>query len=197
MNYSSNLIKTKTLFRGDDNLFKEQVKKVEVYGEYGCGESTKWVLRNTNSYVISVDTSHDWINKVKENISIEQRSRLLIHHTYLGKLGNWGTPLDYSRADFFSDYTNFLFTQIKQPELILIDGRFRVCCFLTCLKFAKEGTIIIFDDYINRKKYHFVEKYVPRKETCGYQSMFEIPSKNNLDFEELNKDIKKFRKVMK
>ena len=50
--YSPNI-----LFDGDDSLFKDELSKVGVYGEYGCGKSTKWVLDNTSSKVISVDTS--------------------------------------------------------------------------------------------------------------------------------------------
>ena len=29
------------LFDGDDLLFQNEVEKVDVYGEYGCGKSTK------------------------------------------------------------------------------------------------------------------------------------------------------------
>jgi hypothetical protein len=44
------------------------------------------------------------------------------------------------------------------PELILIDGRFRVGSFLTSYQRAIPGTIILFDDYYSRPEYHFVEK---------------------------------------
>ena len=47
----------------------------------------------------------------------------------------------------------------KSPKLVIVGGRFRVCYFLTSLKFAEEGTKILFDDYANRPHYHFVEKY--------------------------------------
>ena len=33
-------------------------------------------------------------------------------------------------------------------DCVLVDGRFRVCCFLTSLKNAEQGTRIIFDDYV-------------------------------------------------
>ena len=82
------------------------------------------------------------------------------------------------------------------PKLVLVDGRFRVCCFLTSLKFAKEGTKIIFDDYIDRPYYHFVEKYLPREMECGRQCLFIVPSKSKIDMNELNKDIDSFRNVM-
>ena len=79
---------------------------------------------------------------------------------------------------------------------MLIDGRFRVCCFLTSLKFAKEGTKIIFDDYTTRRHYHIVEEHVSRAETCGRQCLFIVPPKSEIDFERLQKDIDAFRNVM-
>ena len=71
------------LFRGDDSLFKEIVKNANIYGEYGCGNSTKWVLKNTSSKIISVDTDDAWIKYVKKenNSNIH---RLNIYHCNLG-----------------------------------------------------------------------------------------------------------------
>ena len=183
------------LFDGDDALFKDEVKNVDVYGEYGCGKSTKWVLNNTSADVLAVDTSNEWVGAVK-NDNESNNYRLTIHHSNLGKVGGWGRPLSYEMIDSFSDYTDFLWKQKKTPKLVLVDGRFRVCCFLTSLKFAEEGTTILFDDYTNRPQYHFVEKYVSRFKECGRQCMFVVPSKADIDMVELEKDIVSFRNVM-
>jgi hypothetical protein len=184
-----------SLFDGNDSLFKEEIKKVGLYGEYGCGKSTKWVLNNTAANVIAVDTSSEWVDAVKKD-NESNNDRLNIHHSDLGDVGGWGIPLSYEKIDFFSDYTDFLWKQKKTPKLVLVDGRFRVCCFLTSLKFAEEGTKILFDDYTNRSHYHFVEKYVSRFKECGRQCMFVVPSKAEIDMVELEKDIVSFRNVM-
>ena len=60
------------------------------------------------------------------------------------------------------------------PDLVLIDGRFRVFCFLTTVKLAPVGTKILFDDYINRPLYHVVEEFCEKIETCGRQALFEV-----------------------
>lgn len=123
--------------------------------------------------------------------------RLNIHHLDLGPVGKWGRPLSYRYYENFNDYTDYLWRQTLKPDLVLIDGRFRVCCMLTCLKYADEGTRIIFDDYINRPYYHeFVEKYVNRHNECGRQCLFIVPPKSSLDICSLNKDIELFRFVM-
>lgn len=183
------------LFDGDDSLFKNEVKEVDVYGEYGCGKSTNWVLENTSAHVISVDTSGEWIDAVIRGNN-NHKTRLNIHHSHLGEVVEWGRPLNYERKDHFSDYTDYIWKQNVTPKLVLVDGRFRVCSFLTSLKFAEEGTKIIFDDYTNRPYYHFVEKYVNRKKEFGRQCMFVVPPKAEIDIVELNRDIDSFRNVM-
>jgi hypothetical protein len=183
------------LFSRDDVLFKRVLKNVKIYGEYGCGKSTVWVLRNTSAQVLSVDTSAYWINEVcKDNV--ENQARLMIRRIDLGDVGDYGYPIDYSKCDFFNLYTDFLWNQDEKPSVVLIDGRFRVCCFLTSLKFADEGTHIIFDDYMNRPGYHIVEKYVDKVEHCGRQCLFIVPSPQEIDLNSLEKDINNFRYVM-
>ena len=187
--------KKQSLFGGDNFLFKKSIEGIKIYGEYGCGLSSKWILNNTSSKVISVDSSKEWVKKVKK-ITKNHESRLIINHVDLGKVGSWGRPISYEKSYKFSDYTDYIWKQQEKPELVLIDGRFRVCCFLTSLKFADPGTKIIFDDYVNRPYYHFIEKYVSRINECGRQCLFIVPSKSQIDIDALNKDIDAFRFVM-
>jgi hypothetical protein len=102
-----NSVLPNVLFDGDDILFKDEVKKVDVYGEYGCGKSTKWVLNNTSTDVIAVDTSSEWVGAVKKD-NESNNDRLNIHHSNLGEVGGWGRPLSYEKIDSFSDYTDFM-----------------------------------------------------------------------------------------
>ena len=183
------------LFEGDDTLFKNSLKKITLYGEYGCGKSTKWVLNNTAAMVVSVDTSSEWVKEVQSD-NVDNNHRLEINYVNLGNIGNWGLPIDYSKQDRFSVYTDYIWQQKEKPSVVLIDGRFRVCCFLSSLKFAEEGTKIIFDDYTDRPHYHFVEKYVSREIECGRQCLFVVPEKSKINFDELEEDINLFRYVM-
>lgn len=183
------------LFDGDNALYKHYVKNSNVYFEYGVGASTKFVLEETNARVIAVDTSKSWINSVMTT-SKNHLSRATIIHVDLGELVSWGRPKGYSKAENFSDYTNIIWEQNFDPDLVLIDGRFRVCCFLTCLKKAKPGTWIIFDDYVERSHYHFVEKYLKPTEICGRQALFRTPDRPQFELESLDSDIESFRFVM-
>ena len=117
-----------TLFDGDDEIFKNILKTASVYGEYGCGQSTKWVVDNVDCMVLSVDTSSDWVSRIKA-ATPKGRRHVEIHHVDLGAVGGWGRPLSYEKVDHFSAYTDWLWQQRNKPDVILIDGRFRVCCF--------------------------------------------------------------------
>ena len=59
---------------------------------------------------------------------------------------------------------------------------------------AKEGSVIIFDDYMNRPHYHVVEEVLEVYENCGRQAVFKVPKVFNKQLaEEL---LKKFIYVM-
>ena len=195
-NISNNKLKTNNiLFENDDTLFKKYLMKSHVFAEYGCGQSTYWVLKNTTAQILSVDTSIDWIKTIKQS-KVYDEQKIKLKYIDVGKVENWGFPIDYSKRDSFIDYTNCAWKQNLIPDTVLIDGRFRVCCFFTCLKFAKEGTIIIFDDYFDRPYYHIVENYLEVHQKCGRQAIFKILNKEKFDSKTIDAEIKNFRHVL-
>ena len=183
------------LFDGDDSLFKDLLKNSKNYGEYGCGLSTEWVLNNTNANILSVDSSKEWIDKISSK-NVEYKKRLKLQHIDLGKVENWGRPVGYEKSYNFINYFNWIWTQDILPDTVLIDGRFRVCCFLTSIKYANENTKILFDDYNNRPYYHVVEKFVKKEQTCGRQALFIVKNKNDINIDLLNIEINNFHYVM-
>lgn len=169
------------LFDGDDLLFKELGRKCKVYYEYGCGKSTEWMIRSTQAHVFAVDTSFEWISKVRRYAGEFAPDRLNLLHIDVGRLGAWGRPLDYSKRSHFRSYINHFWARAISPDLVLIDGRFRVSCFLMSVRNAERGTKILFDDYVNRPHYHLVEEFVPLVEVCGRQALFEVSKNFNHD----------------
>jgi len=181
-------MKDRTLFDGDDYLFKKYLSNCKIYFEYGVGQSTIWVLENTECIIISVDTDKNWINKV----SIPKyKKRIKINWINLGDLGNWGRPKTYKYRNRFFDYIKNVWDFSIKADVILIDGRFRVACFLFSLLNAKSSSLIIFDDYITRPQYHVVEEILKYDEKCGRQAVFRVPNFYNKDLAQklLNKFI--------
>ena len=137
------------LFDGYSQLFKNNLSSETIYGEYGCGQSTFYILKNFDIPVYSVDSSKQWVNKIK--INNENNNNLSINYVNIGNVSknSWGRPDDYSVRDNFINYANDIWNRELKPNLILIDGRLRVLCFLVSLKKCNSGTKIIFDDYVD------------------------------------------------
>jgi len=57
---------------------------------------------------------------------------------------------------------------------VLVDGRFRVACFLASILSITEDTTIFFDDYVDRDYYHVVEEIIKPNRFCGRQAIFEV-----------------------
>jgi len=183
------------LFEGDDALFKKHIINVDTYGEYGVGNSTIWVSSNTNSQIISVETDINWLKEVKTKIgNIQNSNRFELGLIDLGEVSDWGTPKSYDKRNNIIKYIQYIWTKSSKPDLILIDGRFRVACFLMCLIKAKEGTKIIFDDYVDRKYYHIVEDFLNPAEFSTRQALFIVPKK--LNKKKIQEYLEKFLFVM-
>ena len=185
------------LFGGYNDLFKKSLSSRSIYGEYGCGKSTFYVLENFDIPILSVDSSEFWINKIKKK---NKNINLHINYVNIGNVEDeehgWGMPDDYSMRENFIDYANNIWTREQKPNVILIDGRLRVLCFLISLKYCSSGSKIIFDDYINRKHYHIVEELIKPCSNDGRQALFEVNDKNKIDMDKLEFLINKFNYIL-
>jgi hypothetical protein len=185
----------KELFDGYSQLFKNNLSSQSIYGEYGCGISTFYVLENFDIPVLSVDSSKYWINKIKKN---NKNNNLDINYVNIGnvKEDSWGRPDDYSMRENFINYANNIWNRKQKPNVVLIDGRLRVLCFLVSLKNCNPGTKIIFDDYMKRKHYHIVEELIKPSSNDGRQCLFEVDDKKNIDMNNLDFLINKFNYIL-
>ena len=183
-----------SLFDGDDAIFKSVAKKSLFYGEYGCGASTLWLDGNADLRIKGVDSSKDWIdfvlNKVGRSTDID-----LIWIDF-GPLGKWGRPISYEKDHNIINYLEYIWRGEDKPDLVLIDGRFRVACFLTSLLHSNEGALIIFYYYRHRAHYHIVERFLKPTEYCGRQALFMVPSSAELDYSQIREMRDKFIYVM-
>jgi len=161
------------LFDGDDLLFKKLITTSKTYGEYGVGKSTRWVLNNSQASILAVDSSQAWIDVVRTGN--ETAKRLDIQWIDLGTLGWAGRPVSYEKRDQFWAYIESIWNRDQRPDLVLVDGRFRVACFLYSLATGTPDTHLLFDDYTDRPEYHLVEEFIKPVQTCGRQALFIIP----------------------
>ena len=156
--------------------FRQALAGAKVYLEYGAGSSTEFVSREYSCSIRSVETSEVWCSVVRNRIGTSAH----VVHVDLGETGDWGRPLTYRKRDNFITYFEAGFENGYSPDTILIDGRFRVACFLTSLLHASPGTLIVFDDYPDRPHYHVVEEMLEPLAVNQRQAIFERPKELDL-----------------
>ena len=160
-------------------LFKNLVKNSHNYLEFGCGGSTNYVLKNTDATTVtSVDSDNIWIDDVLNSLNESEKERLLIRYCDIGPVGAWGVPKNKSNFENWWRYMTtpweLAHTNSIKPDLVLVDGRFRVASFLYSLLAAQDGITILFDDYLERPEYFVVEKYCNLTGKAGRMGIFTV-----------------------
>jgi len=158
------------------NYFKNRLQNSQYFLEYGCGGSTVYACNEPHiRKVISVDTDPSWIEKIK-NETLDKSSKLIINHIDLGEVGDWGAPKTTIKFRDFYKYPTTPWLNAKKlkvvPDTVLIDGRFRVACFLSSLLAARVGTTLIFDDYFDRPQYFVAEEFCSIELKVGRAAVF-------------------------
>lgn len=165
--------------KGLDRL-RLSFSKCSNYLEYGSGGSTLMACEHALDSIISVDSDKFWIDKVESKINKSDKF-ISINYCDIGPVKDWGIPADHSG---FKNYWRYAVTPWKiaidnhvQPDLVFIDGRFRVACFIYSWITASEGTIILFDDYSVRPEYHVIERFCIPVSTHGRLAEFLVTAK--------------------
>jgi hypothetical protein len=166
---------------------KRYLDGCDVYLEYGCGGSTLFAGQIGVRTIYSVESNGEWMRRIQAAYDRRFAAKgltLLTLHAEIGPTGAWGHPTDPVHASKWPGYAIapwLLLAQRQQsPRVVLIDGRFRVACFLTTLAAATTGTIILFDDYVDRPHYHVVEAHCPRLVTHGRMAVFRVAENHDI-----------------
>jgi len=169
------------------NVLKKTLSESKNYLEYGVGGSTVLASSFPLESIISVDSDIKWIDKVKSEID-DTGKFISLEYCDIGEVRDWGIPINYNG---FKNYWKYItqpwrIAKINQiiPDVILIDGRFRVACFLYTLTKVSSETVILFDDYTNRTEYSTIERFLMPIATHGH--MAEFKGGYNLDSEILD-----------
>lgn len=145
--------------------------------EFGSGGSTVAASRITGAEAISVESDKAWCDMMrdwfKEHPPI---AKLDLIHADIGPTREWGYPKTDTHWRQYPDYpfAPWLKHPEFQPDVVLIDGRFRVGCFIATLLSIKKSCTILFDDYEDRPAYHVVEEFSPVVERAGRMTKFRV-----------------------
>lgn len=162
--------------------FLNRIGSAKSYLEYGAGASTL-LASDASIPTISIESDHNYADAVRAALPKGHKTKIIAAN--IGRTGHWGYPLwtfktkgalrrwrTYPEAGVHELANNVTF-----PDLVLIDGRFRVACCLTVVRAAIEHdceTQILFDDYALRPQYSVVEQALGAPESVGRSRIFNI-----------------------
>lgn len=145
--------------------------------EYGSGGSTVLAARSTTADVLSIESDPVWAENMTTFLASKNLGgdRVKIHWSDVGPTGKWGYPKDQSK---FRKYPSYAFCPWEDfdvsPDVVLIDGRFRLACFAATLLFVKKPTTVLFGEYAVRKAYQPAGQFAQPVKTMGRMSKFVI-----------------------
>jgi len=158
-------------------LVKERYAAASVILEYGSGGSTLLAAGEKGKTIFSVESDKDWSAKLGRYFKAHPpEANVVLHTVDVGPTGEWGMPLDSSGWKKYHEYPLSVWDRpdFTHPDLILIDGRFRAACFVSAALRISRPTVVLWDDYVNRKSYHEVERWVRPTSFHGRLARFDL-----------------------
>lgn len=144
--------------------------------EYGSGGSTILAAEQSGTTVFSTESDRDWCKKMEDWFHHNPpKGKVFMTHVDIGQTKEWGHPVDNSKILHFINYPMSIWQHpaLIHPDVVLIDGRFRVACFVATLMHINRPTTILFDDYSDRPRYHVVEEFCKPTRHVGRMAIFE------------------------
>ncbi len=143
--------------------------------EYGTGGSTVVAGEMDGKTVFSVESAADWFKMMGDWFAANPASGTMnLHHANIGKTRQWGFPVDHAHVGRWAGYPNSVWDRpdFRHPDVVLIDGRFRLACALTTLFRITRPVTVLIDDYVGRPRYAQIETLVGPPEMAGRMARF-------------------------
>jgi hypothetical protein len=128
------------LFEGEHRLMEAAMASAQGrnYLEFGLGGSTLAAIRAGFAQVVAVDTSLEWVAAARGHADVAPRiadGSVTLIHADIGPTRSWGFPASRERLDQWPDYIRAPWAEWSRrgalPDLVYVDGRFRVACCLS------------------------------------------------------------------
>ncbi len=145
--------------------------------EYGSGGSTVLAGDMVGKSVFSVESDKKWATMMRDwFVSNPPASKVEVIWADIGPTKEWGHPKDDRAWKRYGRYPLAVWDRedMAHPDVVLVDGRFRLGCVLATAFRITRPVTLLFDDYLRRKHYHTVEDYVGVPEITGRMARFEI-----------------------
>ena len=153
----------------------KRLRSAKLFLEFGSGGST--VLANRLGVPsVTVESDRFYAAVVRKLLPSPRRAKILTPR--MGVTREWGMPI-FGKARKGPRYVRAPFDQLKGdfPDLVFVDGRYRVACVLETARQAAEArrkATVLLDDYDQRPSYHVLEKHLGKPERVGRAASFLI-----------------------
>jgi hypothetical protein len=176
-----------------NNYFKKNLIKCNYYLEFGSGNSTI-LAKQLNKKFRSIESDKSFYRFMRSK-KIKD-----ILYSDLGPTRYYSIPILPSfllknKIEKYADQIkDFVLVFNKLPDLVLVDGRFRVFVVLKIINFClsrKEmvNTIIILDDFKYREDYHILKKIL-KINLVGRLGVIKLNKKTQIEKKKLSKFMK-------
>lgn len=163
-------------------LLKRHYASSRVILEFGCGGSTK-IAADTDAYKIyAVESDSNWIEKCSEIPEIKIRlnnNSLKFFHAFIGETISYGRPANKDGLAQWPAYSCGIWSMMGTdiPDVVLIDGRFRMSCLLQSLLRCPSETRLLVHDFWSRPAYRDALRYTDVLESASDLAIL-LPKKN-------------------
>ena len=135
---------------------------------------------------ISVESDRFYAAAVRGALPSPEKAIIVVPR--MGITGEWGMPL-LGKERKGPRYVCAPFGELRNafPDLIFVDGRYRVACVLECAReaaAAKKTATVLMDDYEGRPAYHVLEQFLGKPERIGRAASF-IVGENPVSHEDV------------
>jgi hypothetical protein len=166
-----------TMPMAEADALRSALEPAHVVLEYGSGGSTVLAAQMLGKTVFSVESDANWLAKMQGYFAANPpHATVHLHHGDIGPTRDWGHPADDSQFRKWPDYPNSVWARpdFSHPDLVLIDGRFRVACLLSVMFKITRPVTVLFDDYLDRMSYHAVETMIRPSAMIGRMARFDV-----------------------
>ena len=170
-------VPTPTLPAEVEDLVRGLMRRATAYLEYGSGASTLMAAEEGVARTISVESDRAWAEAMTALVAERGLSdRVTVHWADIGPTRKWGKPADQAAWTRWHRYPLGVWDlpDLPQPDLVLIDGRFRAACLLATLYRTRAPVTALIDDAWRRGVVRHLRPFATPVRRVGRMAVYEL-----------------------
>jgi len=174
-NMTTELVKDSGWTQQAKDYLIDQLTQAEVVLQYGCASSEIVCNESHVKTVLAVDANKAVCDEIYTLIDVKEKLHLM--YADIGSLDESGKqPISVEHFKLYHQYMIFPWAladkYASMPDLVIIDGHFKVASFFYSLICAPENTKIIFNNFFDHPDHELIRNYSPLESRHGNAAVF-------------------------